>query len=164
MSSLSLLPFKRGNDGSSFNDDQLIAYLLDLHFAGTDTTANTVLFAILYLMTYPAVQGVYFWIPHQNYSKCWATHCPSGPLHSSERFHQELDRVLDGKGQISFEDRHQMPYVQVQHFKSLSVSVFQNLGILLCLCQCRLFFMRVRGWRALFPLVSSTPPRKTQRY
>lgn len=32
----------------------------------------------------------------------------------SERCQQEIDRVLDGKTQASFEDRHQMPYVQVQ--------------------------------------------------
>lgn len=56
---LLLLSSKRGNDGSSFNEDQLCAYLLDLHFAGTDTTANTVLSAILYLMVYPQIQGMY---------------------------------------------------------------------------------------------------------
>lgn len=68
---LSLLPPKRGNDGSSFNEDQLIAYLLDLHFAGTDTTANTVLFAILFMMTYPEVQGVYSFICHHLKRDSW---------------------------------------------------------------------------------------------
>lgn len=34
-------------------------------------------------------------------------------LYSSERCQQEIDKVLDGKDQASFEDRHQMPYVQV---------------------------------------------------
>ncbi|XP_042372081.1 cytochrome P450 2J4-like, partial [Plectropomus leopardus] len=76
---------KRGDDGSSFNEDQLCAYLLDLHFAGTDTTANTLLTAFLYLMNYPQIQ---------------------------ERCQQEIDSVLDGKDEASFEDRHQMPYVQ----------------------------------------------------
>lgn len=125
---LSLLPPKRGNDGSSFNEDQLIAYLLDLHFAGTDTTANTVLFAILFMMTYPEVQGVYSFICH-HFKKGQltgadtsafetVTRCPSDLLCFLERFHREVDRVLDGKDQISFEDRHQMPYVQVLHFES----------------------------------------------
>uniref|UniRef100_A0A3Q1FLJ5 Cytochrome P450 2D15-like n=1 Tax=Acanthochromis polyacanthus TaxID=80966 RepID=A0A3Q1FLJ5_9TELE len=77
--------FKRGNDGSSFSEDQLCALLLDLHFAGTDTTANSVLTAFLYLMNYPEAQ---------------------------ERCQQEIDKVLDGKDQASFEDRHQMPYTQ----------------------------------------------------
>nr|XP_019957775.1 PREDICTED: cytochrome P450 2F2-like [Paralichthys olivaceus] len=76
---------KRGEDGSSFSEDQLCALLLDLHFAGTDTTANTLLAAFLYLMNYP---------------------------HTQERCQQEIDKVLDGKDQATFEDRHQMPYVQ----------------------------------------------------
>lgn len=35
------------------------------------------------------------------------------PLSPSERFQQEVDRVLDGKDRVQYEDRHQMPYVQV---------------------------------------------------
>ncbi|TKS73756.1 Cytochrome P450 2D15 [Collichthys lucidus] len=76
---------KRGDDGSSFSEDQLCAFLLDLHFAGTDTTANTLLTAFLYLMNYPQIQ---------------------------ERCQQEIDKVMDGKEEANFEDRHQMPYVQ----------------------------------------------------
>ncbi|XP_076589334.1 cytochrome P450 2D15-like [Chaetodon auriga] len=76
---------KRGNDGSSFSEDQLCSYLMDLHFAGTDTTANTVLTAFLYLMNYPEAQ---------------------------ERCQKEIDEVLDGKDYVSFECRDQMPYVQ----------------------------------------------------
>uniref|UniRef100_A0A8C6M1R3 Cytochrome P450 2F2-like n=1 Tax=Nothobranchius furzeri TaxID=105023 RepID=A0A8C6M1R3_NOTFU len=48
---------KRGDDGSSFSEEQLTNYILDLHFAGTDTTSNTLLTAFLYLMNYPHVQG-----------------------------------------------------------------------------------------------------------
>ncbi|XP_044049488.1 cytochrome P450 2D15-like [Siniperca chuatsi] len=76
---------KRGDDGSSFSEDQLCAFILDLHFAGTDTTANTLLTAFLYLMNYPQIQ---------------------------ECCQQEIDKVLDGKDQATFEHRHQMPYVQ----------------------------------------------------
>lgn len=57
--SLPCLPAKRENDDSSFSEDQLCAFLLDLHFAGTDTTANTILFALLYLMNYPQTQGMF---------------------------------------------------------------------------------------------------------
>ncbi|XP_070828249.1 cytochrome P450 2D15-like isoform X3 [Chaetodon trifascialis] len=75
---------KRGNDSLSFSEDQLCTYLVDLHFAGTDTTANTVLTAFLYLMNYPEAQ---------------------------ERCQQEIDEVLNGRD-VSFECRNQMPYVQ----------------------------------------------------
>ncbi|XP_075898968.1 cytochrome P450 2F2-like [Nelusetta ayraudi] len=96
---------KRGDDGSSFNEDQLVGYLLDLHFAGTDTTANTMLFAILYLMSYPEVQ---------------------------ERFQQEVDRVLDGKDKVSFEDRHQMPYVQAVLHETLRMASTLPLSLFHC--------------------------------
>ncbi|XP_035272681.1 cytochrome P450 2F2-like isoform X1 [Anguilla anguilla] len=76
---------KRGDDVSSFNEKQLIGYLLDLLFAGTDTTANTLLTAFLHLMTHPDVQ---------------------------ERCQKEIDEVLGEKEQASYEDRHKMPYTQ----------------------------------------------------
>ncbi|CAG06313.1 unnamed protein product, partial [Tetraodon nigroviridis] len=76
---------KRGNTESLLSEDQLRAVLLDLHFAGTDTTANTVLSGLLYLMKYPHVQ---------------------------ELCQQEIDRVLQDKPEVSLEDRVQMPYVQ----------------------------------------------------
>ncbi|XP_047452532.1 cytochrome P450 2F2-like [Mugil cephalus] len=75
---------KRGDD-TTFSEDKLIGNVLDLYFAGTDTTSNTLLTAFLYLMNYPHIQ---------------------------ERCQQEIDRVLDGKFRVSFEDRHNMPYVQ----------------------------------------------------
>ncbi|KAM3609433.1 uncharacterized protein V6R79_014725 [Siganus canaliculatus] len=75
---------KRGNDGSSFSEDQLIASALDLYIAGTDTTSNTLLTAFLYLITHPHVQ---------------------------ERCQQEIDTVLEGKDQICYDDRNNMPYM-----------------------------------------------------
>ncbi|KAK1888215.1 Cytochrome P450 2F2 [Dissostichus eleginoides] len=75
----------KGNDASTFSEDLMIMYTLDLHFAGTDTTSNTLLTGFLYLMTYPHIQ---------------------------ERCQQEIDEVFGGKDQASFEDRHNMPYVQ----------------------------------------------------
>ncbi|XP_036424092.1 cytochrome P450 2F2-like [Colossoma macropomum] len=72
-------------DGSSFAETQLLMYVLDLHFAGTDTTSNTLLTAFLYLTTHPDIQ---------------------------ERCQKEIDEVLEGKAHASFEDRHNMPYTQ----------------------------------------------------
>ncbi|XP_038146930.1 cytochrome P450 2F2-like isoform X1 [Cyprinodon tularosa] len=76
---------KRGDDASSFSEEQLITYSLDLHFAGTDTTSNTLLTGFLYLMNYPHVQ---------------------------QRCQLEIDQVLEGKDRVTYEDRNNMPYVQ----------------------------------------------------
>ncbi|KAG7523206.1 cytochrome P450 2F2-like [Solea senegalensis] len=76
---------KRVDQASSFSEDQLRGNALDLHFAGTDTTSNTLLFGILYLMAYPHIQ---------------------------ERCQQEIDQVLEGCDLATFDDRHKMPYVQ----------------------------------------------------
>ncbi|XP_023137671.2 cytochrome P450 2F2-like [Amphiprion ocellaris] len=75
---------KKAED-SSFSEDKLIMYTLDLHFAGTDTTSNTLLTGFLYLMKYPHIQ---------------------------ERCQQEIDEVLGGKSQASYDDRNNMPYMQ----------------------------------------------------
>uniref|UniRef100_A0A672Y330 Cytochrome P450 2F2-like n=1 Tax=Sphaeramia orbicularis TaxID=375764 RepID=A0A672Y330_9TELE len=76
---------KRGNDGSSFSEDRLVMYALDLHVAGTDTTSNTLLTGFLYLSTHPHIQ---------------------------ERCQQEIDQVLEGKDCVSYDDRNNMPYMQ----------------------------------------------------
>ncbi|XP_036399224.1 cytochrome P450 2D15-like isoform X1 [Megalops cyprinoides] len=76
---------KRGDNGSSFGERQLVSFMVDLYFAGTDTTSNTLLTAFLYLMTHPDVQ---------------------------ERCQGEIDAVLGEKEQASYEDRHRMPYMQ----------------------------------------------------
>uniref|UniRef100_A0A3Q3EHU4 Cytochrome P450, family 2, subfamily X, polypeptide 7 n=1 Tax=Labrus bergylta TaxID=56723 RepID=A0A3Q3EHU4_9LABR len=76
---------KRGEDPASFSEEQLRMFALDLHFAGTDTTSNTILTGFLYLSTYPHIQ---------------------------ERCQQEIDSALEGKDRASFDDRHNMPYMQ----------------------------------------------------
>ncbi|XP_056307278.1 cytochrome P450 2D3-like [Danio aesculapii] len=76
---------KGKNCVSTFCEDKLLMNIMDLHFAGTDTISNTLLTAFLYLMNHPEVQV-----------KC----------------QQEIDDVLEGKDQASYEDRHNMPYTQ----------------------------------------------------
>ncbi|KAK7916505.1 hypothetical protein WMY93_012266 [Mugilogobius chulae] len=75
---------KRGDDGSSFCPEELFMFCLNIYGAGTDTTSSTLLTGFLYLMTKPHIQ---------------------------ERCQQEIDRVLEGKDILSFEDRNDMPYV-----------------------------------------------------
>uniref|UniRef100_H3CMS3 Cytochrome P450, family 2, subfamily X, polypeptide 9 n=1 Tax=Tetraodon nigroviridis TaxID=99883 RepID=H3CMS3_TETNG len=81
---------KRGMDKTSFSESRLPMYALDLHFAGTDTTSNTLLTGFLYLMNHPHVQ---------------------------ERCHQEIVKVLDDNELVTYEARSQMPYMQ--YFKQL---------------------------------------------
>ncbi|XP_058493221.1 cytochrome P450 2F2-like [Solea solea] len=75
----------RGDDGSSFCEERLVMFVLDLHFAGTETASNTLLTGFLYLMTYPHIQ---------------------------ERCQQEIDRTLQNKDHVTYDDRHNMPYMQ----------------------------------------------------
>uniref|UniRef100_A0A672SLR2 Cytochrome P450, family 2, subfamily X, polypeptide 9 n=1 Tax=Sinocyclocheilus grahami TaxID=75366 RepID=A0A672SLR2_SINGR len=102
---------KRKNDGSTFSEDQLIIDILGLHFAGTDTTSNTLLTAFLYLMAHPEIQA-----------KC----------------QKEIDEVLEGKDHASYEDRHNMPYTlavihEVQHTTLMGYRtvIITNLTIIL---------------------------------
>ncbi|KAI4885973.1 hypothetical protein NFI96_033066 [Prochilodus magdalenae] len=96
---------KRGNDGSSFSEEQLVTSIADLHAAGTDTTSNTLLTAFLYLITHPDIQ---------------------------ERCQQEIDEVLEGKAHASFEDRHKMPYVQAVIHESQRIAKTVPLGVPHC--------------------------------
>uniref|UniRef100_A0AAY4E1Q4 Cytochrome P450 n=1 Tax=Denticeps clupeoides TaxID=299321 RepID=A0AAY4E1Q4_9TELE len=91
---------KRADDGS-FHESQLVMYIVDLHFAGTETTSNTLLTAFLYLSTHPDVQ---------------------------ERCQQEIDEVLQDNNCPSFEDRHNMPYVQAVIHESQRVGDITPLG------------------------------------
>ncbi|XP_005795936.1 cytochrome P450 2F2-like [Xiphophorus maculatus] len=75
---------KRDGD-STFSEEQLTRITFDLYAAGTDTTSNTLLTGFLYLLNYPHIQ---------------------------ERCQQEIDRVLQGGNQATFEDRNDMPYMQ----------------------------------------------------
>lgn len=46
-----------GEENSSFTEDYLFYIIGDLFIAGTDTTANSVLWILLYMVLYPDIQG-----------------------------------------------------------------------------------------------------------
>ncbi|KAK3564653.1 hypothetical protein QTP86_024522, partial [Hemibagrus guttatus] len=90
---------------STFSEYQLIVYIMNLHIAGTDTTSNTLLTAILYLMAHPDIQ-----------KKC----------------QQEIDEVIGNKPQPSFEDRHNMPYTQAMIHETQRIANTVPLSVFHC--------------------------------
>ncbi|CAL8278390.1 unnamed protein product [Merluccius merluccius] len=78
---------KSKQDGRLLDEERLVMMLLDIHFAATDTTANTILSGILYLATHRDIQA---------------------------RCQREIDEVLAGRSSssgVSFEDRHAAPFL-----------------------------------------------------
>uniref|UniRef100_A0A3P9A507 Uncharacterized protein n=1 Tax=Esox lucius TaxID=8010 RepID=A0A3P9A507_ESOLU len=76
---------KAADGDSTFNDTQMGNLILELVMAGTDTISNTHRSAMLHLMTNQHVQ---------------------------DRCRKEIEEVLEGRTDVSFEDRHAMQYVQ----------------------------------------------------
>ncbi|XP_054856464.1 cytochrome P450 2J2-like [Eublepharis macularius] len=88
---------KPENKGSSFEEEGLFIILSDLFIAGSETTSSTLLWALLYMMTFPEVQ-----------EKCQA----------------ELDAVLGNNSDIKYEDRDKLPYTnavihEIQRFANV---------------------------------------------
>ncbi|XP_017294468.1 cytochrome P450 2F2 [Kryptolebias marmoratus] len=96
---------KQDKQDSTFSEDQLKSMNFDLYIAGTDTTSNTLLVGFLYLLNFPHVQ---------------------------ERCQQEIDTVLEGRDQVTFEDRHNMPYVQAVIHEMQRVANILPLSVFHC--------------------------------
>ncbi|XP_073721224.1 cytochrome P450 2K1-like [Misgurnus anguillicaudatus] len=73
---------KSGENGSQFNDLNLLMTVSNLFAAGTDTTGTTLRWGLLLMAKYPHIQ---------------------------DRVHEEIDRVLDGREPVT-EDRKNLPY------------------------------------------------------
>ncbi|XP_034988008.1 cytochrome P450 2W1 [Zootoca vivipara] len=95
------LVFKQREDTTKrenlFNDDNLIASILDLVMAGTETTATTLQWAILLMMKYPKIQ---------------------------KKVQEEIGRVVKPGHWATYDDRKDMPYTnavihEVQRFITL---------------------------------------------
>ncbi|XP_018425389.1 PREDICTED: cytochrome P450 2J2-like [Nanorana parkeri] len=68
---------------STFDEQNLISMVTDLFGAGTETTATTLQWALLYMVAFPHIQ---------------------------QKVHEELDAVLDGSKLVCYEDRKRLPY------------------------------------------------------
>lgn len=76
---------KRNNDGSSFDEENLHMLMVDLFIGGTDSTTNTLRWALLLMMAYPEVQ---------------------------EKCYKEINSIAIGKKFVCYDDRLKMPYTQ----------------------------------------------------
>ncbi|XP_043921523.1 cytochrome P450 2F2-like [Protopterus annectens] len=74
---------KNENDDSYFDEESLFSVVTELFLAGSDTTANTLEWALLFMMTYPDIQA---------------------------RCYEEIKLTLNGTEELKYEDRHRMPY------------------------------------------------------
>ncbi|XP_071608580.1 cytochrome P450 2J6-like isoform X4 [Heliangelus exortis] len=73
----------KGDDDATYDEENLIQTMFDLFLAGTETTATTLRWALLYMVVYPDIQ---------------------------EKVQKELDDVLGCSHLICYEDRKKLPY------------------------------------------------------
>ncbi|NXU51175.1 CP2J2 protein, partial [Turnix velox] len=73
----------KGDAGATYDEENLIQTIFDLFLAGTETTATTLRWALLYMVIYPDIQ---------------------------EKVQKELDTVLGFSHLICYEDRKKLPY------------------------------------------------------
>ncbi|MEE6520796.1 hypothetical protein FKM82_018734 [Ascaphus truei] len=73
----------KSEPGSTFDEANMIQVVIDFFIAGTETTATTLLWALLYMVAYPDIQ---------------------------EKVQKELDSVLVGSQLVYYEDRKRLPY------------------------------------------------------
>ncbi|XP_066283303.1 cytochrome P450 2D26-like [Branchiostoma lanceolatum] len=76
---------REGDENSTFTEEQHIEVVLQLFLAGTDTTATTLLWAVLFMILHPDIQ---------------------------QKVQQEIDSVLGPNQDPSMEHRSQMPYTE----------------------------------------------------
>uniref|UniRef100_A0A8C5LAA4 Cytochrome P450, family 2, subfamily ab, polypeptide 1 n=1 Tax=Jaculus jaculus TaxID=51337 RepID=A0A8C5LAA4_JACJA len=82
---LSQITETRDSPISTFNEENLIQVVIDLFLGGTDTTATTLHWALIYLVHHKSIQ---------------------------ERVQQELDEVLGTAQAICYQDRERLPYTR----------------------------------------------------
>ncbi|KAM4710367.1 cytochrome P450 2J2-like [Discoglossus pictus] len=95
---LSQIEKSMGEPDSTYDESNLIQMVIDLFTAGTETTATTLQWALLYMLCYPDIQV---------------------------KIQKELDTVLEGSQVVYYEDRKRLPYTyavvhEIQRFGSIA--------------------------------------------
>ncbi|KFQ29508.1 Cytochrome P450 2J6, partial [Merops nubicus] len=97
----------KGDADTPYNEENLIQVIFDLFLAGTETTATTLRWALLYMVAYPAIQ---------------------------EKVQKELDAVLGSSHLICYEDRKKLPYTnavihEIQQYSSIILIALPRLSV-----------------------------------
>nr|XP_020661376.1 cytochrome P450 2J2-like isoform X2 [Pogona vitticeps] len=88
--------------GLSFDDENLLIVVSDLFLAGSETTARTLQWGLLYMMAYPEIQ---------------------------EKCQQEMDAVLGNNACLKCDDRERLPYTNAVIHEILRFSSVVALGL-----------------------------------
>ncbi|NXP53189.1 CP2J6 protein, partial [Heliornis fulica] len=96
-----------GDADATYDEENLIQTVFDLFLAGTETTATTLRWALLYMVVYPDIQ---------------------------EKVQKELDAVLSCSHLISYEDRRKLPYTnavihEIQRFSNIVLIALPRLSL-----------------------------------
>ena len=75
----------------TFTEEQLVNILYDMFIAGQETTANTIIFTLIYALNFPDAQ---------------------------KKMHEELDRVIGSDIRITLNDKNSLPFVSAFIFES----------------------------------------------
>ncbi|XP_078236647.1 cytochrome P450 2J6-like [Pogona vitticeps] len=93
---------KTEKKGLSFDDENLLIVVSDLFLAGSETTARTLQWGLLYMMAYPEIQ---------------------------EKCQQEMDAVLGNNACLKCDDRERLPYTNAVIHEILRFSSVVPLGL-----------------------------------
>lgn len=97
------MDLNQGSQGTSFNADQLLCMCLDLFQAGTETTSNTLVFGLIYMLNYPRV---------------------------AQKMREELDSVVKKGNLPSVQHRSQLPYTMCVVNEILRLSTVAPLALI----------------------------------